>query len=343
MTHKFNVGDKVYIKDEELTHSPRGGLSFVQEARGTVGKVERINSNGAHRVKSPNGTTDIMGKHLLPVSDIKVGDWVKVADEPLFVGNYSELPRLGDREKIEGKTFKVTEVFPEYESVYLAGFWSVHVKHLTVVTPEKFKAGDWVFVKDEELTFPSSGEELEKPNQDARGKWVKITKVLPDGALYSAEGCLSPRHATLNPFKVGDRVSISAKARYSGDRYELDSYSRFTAEKDPVVETSPDWQDDLVVNGIFVHKRYCTPAPTMTLFKFRDETPDVEIVDEAVDHPEHYNRGAFETIDVIDDWKLNFNVGNAVKYISRYEHKGKPKEDLRKAIWYLEREIESLN
>lgn len=60
---------------------------------------------------------------------------------------------------------------------------------------------------------------------------------------------------------------------------------------------------------------------------------------ESVDHPQHYNAGRFEAIDVIEDWKLGFNLGNAIKYIARADHKGNRREDLEKALWYLEREI----
>ena len=62
-------------------------------------------------------------------------------------------------------------------------------------------------------------------------------------------------------------------------------------------------------------------------------------------NPNHY-RGdrQFEPIAVIEDWNLNYRLGNAVKYISRNGRK--PGEDriegLKKAIWYLEREIEAL-
>lgn len=59
-----------------------------------------------------------------------------------------------------------------------------------------------------------------------------------------------------------------------------------------------------------------------------------------VDHPSHYNVGRIEVIDAIEEWGLNFNLGNAVKYIARADHKGKPIEDLEKARWYIEREIE---
>ena len=58
-----------------------------------------------------------------------------------------------------------------------------------------------------------------------------------------------------------------------------------------------------------------------------------------VNHPGHYNTGTIEVIEVIEDWKLNFNLGNAIKYIGRCEHKNNKEEDIKKAIWYLEREL----
>ena len=64
---------------------------------------------------------------------------------------------------------------------------------------------------------------------------------------------------------------------------------------------------------------------------------------EMINHPKHYNVGKYEAIEVIEDWKLNFNLGNSLKYISRAGHKDKDKaiEDLKKARWYLDREIET--
>ena len=64
---------------------------------------------------------------------------------------------------------------------------------------------------------------------------------------------------------------------------------------------------------------------------------------EMINHPEHYNAGAIEVIDVIEDWELDFHLGNAIKYIARAEHKGKYKEDIKKAIWYLNRKLEILD
>ena len=61
---------------------------------------------------------------------------------------------------------------------------------------------------------------------------------------------------------------------------------------------------------------------------------------EAVNHPEYYKRGGIEAIDAIEAWGLGFNLGNVVKYIARAGHKTKDSlRDLKKAEWYLSREI----
>lgn len=63
---------------------------------------------------------------------------------------------------------------------------------------------------------------------------------------------------------------------------------------------------------------------------------------EQVNHPNHYNTGKIEVIDFIEDQKLDFHLGNAVKYICRAGRKDKAKEleDLDKAVWYINRRIE---
>jgi hypothetical protein len=63
---------------------------------------------------------------------------------------------------------------------------------------------------------------------------------------------------------------------------------------------------------------------------------------EAVNHPEHYggSESTYEAIKVIEAWELGFCLGNVVKYISRAGKKGSKLEDLKKAQWYLNREIE---
>lgn len=63
-----------------------------------------------------------------------------------------------------------------------------------------------------------------------------------------------------------------------------------------------------------------------------------------INHPAHYggSENTYEAIKVIEAWHLGFNLGNVVKYISRAGKKGNKLEDLKKAQWYLQREIEKL-
>jgi hypothetical protein len=69
-----------------------------------------------------------------------------------------------------------------------------------------------------------------------------------------------------------------------------------------------------------------------------DSKPDI------VNHPPHYTFGGIEVIDAIEAWSLGFALGNAVKYIARAGRKDPTKtiEDLKKARWYVDREIARL-
>ena len=67
---------------------------------------------------------------------------------------------------------------------------------------------------------------------------------------------------------------------------------------------------------------------------------------EQVNHPSHYGGkdNPYEVIKVIENWNLDFHLGNTVKYISRAGKKDTDKElqDLKKAMFYLERKIKNL-
>lgn len=67
--------------------------------------------------------------------------------------------------------------------------------------------------------------------------------------------------------------------------------------------------------------------------------------DDQVNSPAHYTKGKFEVIDVIEDNvedPYSYYKGNALKYLLRHEHKGKPAQDLKKAKWYIDRMIAKL-
>ena len=61
-----------------------------------------------------------------------------------------------------------------------------------------------------------------------------------------------------------------------------------------------------------------------------------------VHNPPHYKSGGIEVIDVIEAFELNFRLANVVKYVLRAGRKGDALEDLEKAAWYLDREIDKL-
>lgn len=67
-------------------------------------------------------------------------------------------------------------------------------------------------------------------------------------------------------------------------------------------------------------------------------------MNEAINHPQHYGGAdnTYEAIKVIEAWDLGFCLGNTIKYISRAGKKDKAKrlEDLNKALWYLQREVD---
>lgn len=65
-----------------------------------------------------------------------------------------------------------------------------------------------------------------------------------------------------------------------------------------------------------------------------------------VDHPDHYRTSSVECIDAIEaaveglDPQEGFLIGSAIKYLWCFKKKGKPIEDLQKAIWYIQRQID---
>ena len=75
------------------------------------------------------------------------------------------------------------------------------------------------------------------------------------------------------------------------------------------------------------------------------ECSSVGQLNDPVNHPAHYTSGKIEVIDYIEDQKLPYHLGNAVKYISRAGKKDKDKtvEDLKKAVWYIQRYIGLIN
>jgi hypothetical protein len=75
-----------------------------------------------------------------------------------------------------------------------------------------------------------------------------------------------------------------------------------------------------------------------------DKEDGLTLFGDNINSPAHYKAGGVETIDFIEAKGLGYNLGNCVKYISRAGKKDPSKtlEDLRKAQWYLNREISKM-
>jgi hypothetical protein len=86
-----------------------------------------------------------------------------------------------------------------------------------------------------------------------------------------------------------------------------------------------------------------SPKNEMPLTEMRNgQVRLVKALTDNVNHPAHYKVGGIETIDFIEAKQLGYNLGNVVKYVSRARYKVGLLEDLKKAEWYLKREIATL-
>ena len=88
------------------------------------------------------------------------------------------------------------------------------------------------------------------------------------------------------------------------------------------------------------------PIDTRTNYeKLMDEKAGVKFTADSVNSPPHYQNGTMETIEIMENQMsverfLGYLEGSIIKYISRYEYKKNPLEDLKKADWFLRKLIE---
>ena len=101
--------------------------------------------------------------------------------------------------------------------------------------------------------------------------------------------------------------------------------------------------DQLNANIVHTHKSDSENTAAKVTVTINEKQCNLQKND-PVSHPSHYTDGKIEVIDFINDKKLNFNRGNAIKYISRAGKKDPNKEieDLQKAVFYLNDEIKRL-
>lgn len=133
---------------------------------------------------------------------------------------------------------------------------------------------------------------------------------------------------TATPSEVAKRFGTTYQIAYMCKK---DMEKRLKATKRPKVKRTP--VEDMNTTVWDTPLDTVNPETAITM---------VEPPNDPVNHPAHYKVGGIETIDFIEAKKLNYNMGNAVKYISRADHKGNRKQDLEKAKWYIDREIARL-
>ena len=115
--------------------------------------------------------------------------------------------------------------------------------------------------------------------------------------------------------------------------------AKLRAQLLPYVEVEADASPDEIVN-CEMDTDVFPPEPKFGTNPLRDQAGT-----DSVNHPQHYVQGGIECIDVIraargTDGCIQFCVGNAIKYLFRDAHKGRPLEDLQKAQWYINNAIE---
>lgn len=137
--------------------------------------------------------------------------------------------------------------------------------------------------------------------------------------------------------EVGDFVTICTNGNdFLGDKSMFDGMVGEVLEINGAIK--PVYKVRVIIESLFSDRElFCQK-------KGNADNDELKKQDDVIEHPAHYTQGKIEVIDFIEDQKLNYHLGNCVKYICRcfMKHKDKPSEDLKKARWYLNREIKEL-
>lgn len=152
-----------------------------------------------------------------------------------------------------------------------------------------------------------------------------------------------PADPTLE-LKVGDEVATPAYAKFGGKLFAQSFATPDDFSYSPPFKVAdlydPCQEGDLLLENRegqtgWVHRSFVTKVVP---------TDEADEQSDPVHSPQHYKgKGGLEAIDVIEAFGLNYRLGNAQKYLLRAGKKGDEADavtDLRKAIWYIEREIE---
>lgn len=160
-------------------------------------------------------------------------------------------------------------------------------------------------------------------------------------------------------FNLGDKVRIKSNGvvgiiiargynEYLNENDEQQSFEEYQIEADKYYQCNEDEIElitDVTVESLMDKIKEIESINEDCEKKIKNvKVEDDENNNDPVNHPSHYTDTKIEVMDYIEDKGFNFALGNAVKYISRAGRKDANKEieDLEKANWYLNREIERL-
>lgn len=149
---------------------------------------------------------------------------------------------------------------------------------------------------------------------------------------------------TLEVNSMKNDLTVKIKSHNTG-LYVKDANGKMTSDPDQAITLS-----SAVYARIFLNTHDFIPSSYVFVFgNTHDEVakvskPVTPTIDN-INHPKHYNSYSFEVIDIIDEVVPHYpssyagNIQNAIKYIFRAPFKGTLRDDLKKAIWYLEHAI----
>lgn len=216
-----------------------------------------------------------------------------------------------------------------------------------------YNVGDYVQIKN--IEQPKSclgGYTFSNEMCQYAGKETCITKIvfdneekiyiysleIDDGRFNWTEDMFTFNWATKSTYIVGDCVKLCKDVTLNNiDLFDdIQKYIGYPTCIREITEDGKyklDFCDDIAFSAEMLEPIHC--------YEFYNREP----LNDNVNHPSHYTDGKIEVIDFIVDKKLDFCLGNACKYISRAGKKDPNKtiEDLKKAIWYINKEIELLS
>lgn len=189
-------------------------------------------------------------------------------------------------------------------------------------------------------------------NPDAKATEIaKKFKVVPR-YVHQIKYSMKPKRVVLNPTQVAvaKKMGVSVEEMAKMEMKKPKAKPKVKVKTVDPVDNLPKVGDS--IGGLTLTRKINDDGNGYVYRWVRDsmvESGEVQVDEDPrlpkfdnVNHPAHYKSGGIETIDFIEAKELGYHLGNVIKYVTRAKHKGNEIEDLKKAQWYLNREISKL-